>query len=220
MEEVWFAGAHGDIGGGWLRKAHETRTLSTVTLKWMIQEIINLPDTPHKVKFGKEKEWAPTVDVKDLAQDNSRPKNDLDRYVLVTDEKPPVFPKPHDNLIIGRANRGVTGAIRTIAWRCMGKSSLTSCNFDVCSHWKWRIYTNLHPSRVRPRDSSMGTEDFPGQQSRTSSDPRRRQDPSFCRTASQSEGAGGLGDSICKAIVRPASPCAYFRRLKFFTVQL
>ena len=134
MEEVWFGGAHGDIGGGWPRKPHETRTLSTITLKWMIQEMINLPGTPQKVKFGKEKEWAPTVDVKDLAQDNSRPEYDLDRYVLVTDKDPPVFPKPHDNLIIGRAHGGVSDAVRTIAWRCMGESSLPSRKFDVCAH--------------------------------------------------------------------------------------
>ncbi|KAK5080774.1 hypothetical protein LTR05_008479 [Lithohypha guttulata] len=38
IEEVWFPGAHADIGGGWTRSNQETWMLSHVPLVWMVQE--------------------------------------------------------------------------------------------------------------------------------------------------------------------------------------
>ena len=139
LEEVWFAGAHGDIGGGWPRKGKETRTLSTLTLKWMINEMINLPNTTNKVKFGKEKEWAPTMDVEDLAQDDAKSKDDLERYVLVPDEEDAIFPKPHDELVIGRGQGGVSDTIGVIVWRCLGEyapASSVKCQRMLISETK------------------------------------------------------------------------------------
>ncbi|KAG8883178.1 hypothetical protein FRB97_007113 [Tulasnella sp. 331] len=37
VEEVWFAGGHGDIGGGWV-PYNTARSLSRITLRWMVRE--------------------------------------------------------------------------------------------------------------------------------------------------------------------------------------
>ena len=39
MQEVWFAGNHADIGGGWDRENDHNRLLSDIPLAWMIDEI-------------------------------------------------------------------------------------------------------------------------------------------------------------------------------------
>ena len=125
VKEVWFAGAHGDIGGGWPRDLDrdETRTLSTLALKWMIREIINLTKTADKLKFGKE--WAPLekdcIDVAKLADETEGSRDDLDRFVLVKDDQSPVFPRPHDELEFGRGG----GSIGALFWRFMGNDPLT-----------------------------------------------------------------------------------------------
>ena len=123
VKEVWFAGAHGDIGGGWPPDRDETRTLSTLALKWMIREIVNLPKTADKLKFGTE--WAPLenecIDVATLADETEGSRDDLDRFVLVKDDKSPVFPRPHDELEFGRGG----GSIGALFWRFIGNDPLT-----------------------------------------------------------------------------------------------
>ena len=43
LKEVWFAGNHADIGGGW-EPVENKRLLSDIPLKWMIEEIESLQD--------------------------------------------------------------------------------------------------------------------------------------------------------------------------------
>ena len=38
IQEVWFAGAHADIGGGWPLEAGEDTALSHIPLVWMVRE--------------------------------------------------------------------------------------------------------------------------------------------------------------------------------------
>ena len=131
LKEVWFAGAHGDVGGGWPRRAgEETRTLSTLSLKWMIEEIIHLPNESGKLRFGTEDEWAGLREtgakVVDIVKDTSiadRPRHDLDRFVLLPDNEPPKFPKPHDELTFGRASSGLASTVGTLFWRFIGEIS-------------------------------------------------------------------------------------------------
>ena len=123
VKEVWFAGAHGDVGGGWPLKLGVTRTLSTLSLKWMIREIINLPPDGNsdyaKLKFGKE--WAGNKEqwegVEEMAKDIKGSKEDLDRFVLVKDNEHPVFPKPHDEIAFGRGG----SSIGALLWRFIGE---------------------------------------------------------------------------------------------------
>jgi uncharacterized protein (DUF2235 family) len=43
--EVWFAGNHGDVGGGWgHEKDGPKMLLSDITLEWMVDQLRNLPD--------------------------------------------------------------------------------------------------------------------------------------------------------------------------------
>ncbi|KUJ12983.1 uncharacterized protein LY89DRAFT_709465 [Mollisia scopiformis] len=44
IKEVYFAGNHGDVGGGWSCNG-EKYLLSDITLRWMVQEVLDLPDT-------------------------------------------------------------------------------------------------------------------------------------------------------------------------------
>ncbi|EXJ91016.1 hypothetical protein A1O1_04123 [Capronia coronata CBS 617.96] len=38
IQEVWFSGGHGDVGGGWSKVHHEEKMLSHVPLVWMVLE--------------------------------------------------------------------------------------------------------------------------------------------------------------------------------------
>ena len=50
LKEVWFAGNHGDIGGGWER-VEDKRLLSDIPLEWMIQEIKSLEEGSSHLAF-------------------------------------------------------------------------------------------------------------------------------------------------------------------------
>jgi uncharacterized protein (DUF2235 family) len=45
LKEVWFTGNHGDVGGGWWYSKGEEYLLSDIALKWMVNEVLELPDT-------------------------------------------------------------------------------------------------------------------------------------------------------------------------------
>ncbi|KAG4442110.1 hypothetical protein IFR05_002396 [Cadophora sp. M221] len=49
--EMWFAGNHADVGGGWDLQENQQRLLSDTPLLWMIEELQNLPHTAHKLSF-------------------------------------------------------------------------------------------------------------------------------------------------------------------------
>lgn len=51
VKEVWFAGNHGDVGGGWGLQPHQRQLLSDIPLQWMLQELDNLPDDPPQSKL-------------------------------------------------------------------------------------------------------------------------------------------------------------------------
>ena len=128
VTEMWFAGAHGDIGGGWPARKGETRTLSSFSLKWMLNQILNLPDGQDKLKFDtfevKNSDGTRIqYNVEEIAKYESRDKDDLEHYVLVQDDATfPEYPKPHDELYFGRTiAKGITAAFRTMVWRFMGE---------------------------------------------------------------------------------------------------
>lgn len=114
VKEVWFAGAHGDIGGGWPLEEGQTRTLSTLPLKWMLDEIRDLPDDDGKIQFEPHQKSFLEREV-DPSGDN------LNNFVLEPEAKAaPKFPKPHDELIFGRAKSGFMSMLATAFWRLIG----------------------------------------------------------------------------------------------------
>ncbi|KAK8186470.1 sporulation associated protein [Phyllosticta citribraziliensis] len=45
LKEVWFAGNHGDVGGGWSLEKGQKHLLSDIPLSWMMQEVSRLPES-------------------------------------------------------------------------------------------------------------------------------------------------------------------------------
>ncbi|KAI5926182.1 hypothetical protein F4810DRAFT_707793 [Camillea tinctor] len=64
--EMWFAGNHGDVGGGWKKDKGEEHLLSDTPLLWMIQEALNLEDNESKLAFKTLK-----VEHRDKVEDSS-----------------------------------------------------------------------------------------------------------------------------------------------------
>ncbi|KAF3762113.1 hypothetical protein M406DRAFT_65880 [Cryphonectria parasitica EP155] len=52
LKEVWFAGNHADVGGGWDLQHGQRHLLSDTPLFWMIQEVLNLPGSTRKLSFN------------------------------------------------------------------------------------------------------------------------------------------------------------------------
>lgn len=142
VKEVWFAGAHGDIGGGWPLVGEQTRTLSNLPLKWMMDEIRDLPETDGKLKF--ESEWESFVERKVDAD-----AGDLDEFVLKPEmEAAPVFPRPHDELTFGRANPSFMSKVATAFWKLIGMSRpFEPQRIDVLTRLR-RVHTTLFSSRI------------------------------------------------------------------------
>jgi len=49
--EMWFAGNHGDVGGGWKKEKGEEHLLSDTPLMWMVHEALNLKDKEPNLAF-------------------------------------------------------------------------------------------------------------------------------------------------------------------------
>ncbi|OJD38662.1 sporulation associated protein [Diplodia corticola] len=51
LKEVWFAGNHADVGGGWNYSKGQTHLLSDTPLNWMVQESLSLPDSASRLAY-------------------------------------------------------------------------------------------------------------------------------------------------------------------------
>jgi hypothetical protein len=51
LKEVWFAGNHCDVGGGYGLQPGQKHLLSDTPLNWMIQEALNLEGSASKLSF-------------------------------------------------------------------------------------------------------------------------------------------------------------------------
>lgn len=112
FKEVWFAGNHGDVGGGWPLHHGQKHLLSDIPLKWMIQEALDLPGSESKLAFM-------TTDLDNMARDEAR--------TLCRDEEPgtegfhtqQVTNKPHDKLRFGHGGSFMS----VMLWWILGASS-------------------------------------------------------------------------------------------------
>jgi uncharacterized protein (DUF2235 family) len=48
ISQVFFAGNHGDVGGGWTAGSESDVQLSDLVLEWMLKEIEDLPEPPEE----------------------------------------------------------------------------------------------------------------------------------------------------------------------------
>ena len=107
LKEVWFAGAHGDTGGGWPLVGKQTQTLSNLSLKWMMEYVLHLPEAARELAF--EAEWQPYADK--YVNEHSTAIGD---FIVKPDvQGAPLFPKPHYEPIFGRAKPGAMSYLAT-----------------------------------------------------------------------------------------------------------
>ena len=109
IKEVWFAGNHGDVGGGWEKARGQKYQLSDTPLEWMVQELLKLNDTPNKLAFK-------MTTFRPLETRESELEGSLHGSHLTNGEKPKLDMKPHDMLHFGR------GApwYRVVGWWIIG----------------------------------------------------------------------------------------------------
>ncbi|KAL0261285.1 hypothetical protein SLS55_004982 [Diplodia seriata] len=51
LKEVWFAGNHADVGGGWNYARGQVHLLSDTPLNWMVQESLDLPGSASRLAY-------------------------------------------------------------------------------------------------------------------------------------------------------------------------
>ncbi|KAL8901931.1 MAG: hypothetical protein Q9207_004954 [Kuettlingeria erythrocarpa] len=154
LKEVWFAGAHGDIGGGWPLEEGQTRTLSTLPLKWMLDEIRDLQETDGRIQFEPHQ--------KSFVERKVHPSDDdLNHFILEPEANgAPKFPKPHDELIFGRAKSGFMSMIATAFWKFIEYIPLFSRLEYEYKDKKW-VVQRFPPSRGAYRDIPTDAEIHP-----------------------------------------------------------
>ena len=138
IKEVFFAGNHGDVGGGWLaegnldvEEADDPVQLSDITMKWMIDEILSLP-----VENGGDR----------IAWNQHR---DVFLTNFLRKQNEAVVAKMHDVLVYG----GGTAFYKTAFWKFVGKF----CN-ALTYHPLQLLITPLTVScRMHTRSQTLGT---------------------------------------------------------------
>ena len=107
-QEIWFAGNHGDSGGGWAPEEKHSYLLSDTTLTWMIDELKNVRPSKDggELKLLEEKVEGHREDAKKLwhANDSGNLKKPI---------------RSHDMLKYGRGAKWYM----TFIWWIIGKSS-------------------------------------------------------------------------------------------------
>ncbi|KAL4743960.1 hypothetical protein BDV11DRAFT_176557 [Aspergillus similis] len=101
LKEVWFAGNHGDVGGGWPLSKGQKHLLSDIALDWMMQEVLNLPDSDSKLEFLPENvKHMKRAATHSLCRDEE-PGTDAYRIAQKTH-------KPHDKLRFGHGGSALS----------------------------------------------------------------------------------------------------------------
>lgn len=110
LKEVWFAGNHADVGGGWNLEKGQTHLLSDTPLNWMVQESLNLPGSKSTLSYA-------TTDVKGRArEENQFPEPFIAPGSTAWNVRHDTS-KPHDMLKMGH---GVSW-FATLLWWLFGK---------------------------------------------------------------------------------------------------
>ncbi len=106
--EMWFAGGHGDVGGGWDLQYNQPYLLSDTPLRWMLEEIEKLPHTNHKLSFRTTSiAHTPALKESNVGLQIRKPKSQReDRRTL----------EPHDMLAFGKG----TSWLGVIFWWILG----------------------------------------------------------------------------------------------------
>lgn len=109
VKEVWFAGNHGDVGGGWEKQPDQHRQLSDTPLAWMVQELLDLDDTNNNLAFQ-------SINVNRVEKREATLERSLKKSPLTNHQKRKLYMKPHDMLRFG----GGASWFGVICWWIIG----------------------------------------------------------------------------------------------------
>lgn len=109
IKEVWFAGNHGDVGGGWMKQPDQHRQLSDTPLAWMVQELQDLDDGDNRLAFA-------SASMDRLERREAKLETSLRLSPLSNHEKRKLYMKPHDMLKFG----GGSSWVGTMCWWIIG----------------------------------------------------------------------------------------------------
>lgn len=109
VKEVWFAGNHGDVGGGWKKESDQLRQLSDTPLAWMVQELDDLTDRGKKLAFARTTE--DQIRNRDMALSRSSKPSKFSNHQKRKEQM-----KPHDMLRPG----GGDSLIKVAMWWLIG----------------------------------------------------------------------------------------------------
>lgn len=108
LKEVWFAGNHADVGGGWSLAHGQVHLLSDTPLNWMLQEVLHLEGSSSQISFH-------TLNVEDVVERENKFPGKEEPGTTAYDVRKRTN-QPHDML---QFNRGV-GFIMVLFWWLFG----------------------------------------------------------------------------------------------------
>ncbi|GLB05817.1 hypothetical protein AtubIFM57258_001107 [Aspergillus tubingensis] len=137
LKEVWFAGNHGDVGGGWSLAPGQFHLLSDTPLNWMLQEVLHLEKSESKLSFH-------TLNVADVVErENAFPGKEEPGTTAYDVRKR--TNQPHDMLMF---NRGATFLMVIFWWILEILPLFTRLELE---HGKW-VPRQWPPNMGAPRD--------------------------------------------------------------------
>lgn len=146
VKEVWFAGNHGDVGGGWKKQPDQYRQLSDTPLAWMVAEVLDLNDEKNeKDKLAFQSKTYNHVERREATLEKL-----LQKPPLTNHQKRKLYMKPHDMLRFGG---GATWFGTTCWWIIESLPFFTRLELEN-KEWVPRYWPpNMGASRDIPHDA-------------------------------------------------------------------
>ncbi|GES59805.1 sporulation associated protein [Aspergillus terreus] len=141
LKEVWFAGNHADVGGGWSLAPGQHHLLSDTPLNWMLQEVLHLEGSESKISFH-------TLNVEDVVERENAFPGKEEPGTTAYDVRRRTN-QPHDMLAF---NRGVSFIMVLFWWIFEILPLFTRLELE---EGRW-IPRRLPPNLGAPRDIPRG----------------------------------------------------------------
>ncbi|KAL2062511.1 hypothetical protein VTL71DRAFT_6777 [Oculimacula yallundae] len=141
--EMWFAGNHADVGGGWDLEENQQYLLSDTPLQWMVEELQKLPHTPQKLSLRYTTIRKYDKPASSKIQPSQTGRRDDNRTL-----------EPHDMLAFGRG----TAWLGVLVWWIL--ELLPIFNRLELESGKW-VPRHWPPNLGAPRDIPHGAEIHP-----------------------------------------------------------
>ncbi|KAK0715936.1 hypothetical protein B0H67DRAFT_635071 [Lasiosphaeris hirsuta] len=140
VHEVWFAGNHGDVGGGWAEPGPGAMSLSHLPLVWMVRAAMKAG-----LRFDGEKLAEMDITAHDDLGGPCTPRGGMSQTTTSAKVQRVLAQQHHDKLSRGPE----TGWRTALRWRCI--EWLPCCRMDLRADGKW-VPKRWPPSRGEARD--------------------------------------------------------------------